>query len=86
MEDYGWIFGKAPWRKYIEYLKKVVIEHGVTSIGEEAFCNCENLTAITITDSLTKIKPYSFRGCEKLKEVIVPNSVTYIGHWAFFRM
>ncbi|MBD3879212.1 MAG: leucine-rich repeat domain-containing protein [Quinella sp. 1Q5] len=84
MEDYGWIFGKAPWRKYDEYLKKVVIKLGVTSIGENAFCNCEHLTEITIPDSLTKIKQYSFRGCERLKEVIIPDSVTYIGYWAFF--
>ncbi len=34
-------------------MKKVVIEEGVTSIGDSAFHSCANLTEADIADSVT---------------------------------
>ena len=42
MEDYS--VGGQPWYAYRVSIKKVVIEDGVTSIGNNAFCECKNLT------------------------------------------
>ena len=64
-------------------VKKVVIEDGVTSIGELAFFKCSNLTNITIPDSVTCIEYAAFHGCSSLSSITIPNSVTSIGVYAF---
>ena len=64
-------------------VKKVVIEKGVTSIGELAFFKCSNLTNITIPDSVTCIEYAAFHGCSSLSSITIPNSVTSIGVYAF---
>ncbi len=64
-------------------VKKVVIEKGVTSIGELAFFKCSNLTNITIPDSVTCIAYAAFHGCSSLSSITIPNSVTSIGIYAF---
>ena len=64
-------------------VKKVVIEDGVTSIGELAFFKCSNLTNITIPDSVTCIAYAAFHGCNSLSSITIPNSVTSIGVYAF---
>ena len=43
----------------------------VTSIGKEAFYNCEKLSSITIPASVTSIGDDAFRECRGLKKVIV---------------
>ena len=64
-------------------VKKVVIEDGVTSIGELAFFKCSSLTNITIPDSVTCIEYAAFHGCSSLSSITIPNSVTSIGVYAF---
>ena len=64
-------------------VKKVVIEDGVTTIGEYAFCNCTSLTDITIPDSVTNIEDFAFEGCISLTSITIPDGVTSIGTYAF---
>lgn len=60
-----------------------IIPDGVTSIGQEAFRSCIDLTSVTIPDSVTSIGSYAFYGCSSLTSVIIPDSVTSIGGFAF---
>ena len=83
MNDYGWIFGKAPWRANWESLKKVIIEYGVISIGGFAFQGCESLTSVTILDSVTTIDGCAFADCKNLTSITIPDSITTIGIGAF---
>ena len=55
----------------------------VTSINDEAFRLCINLTSITIPNSVTSIGDYAFVDCTSLTSIIIPNSVTRIGDYAF---
>lgn len=64
-------------------ITKVVIEDGVTSIGNIAFYGCINLESITIPGSVTKIGDYAFYGCDNLKFLTLPAGVTEIGNYAF---
>ena len=74
---------KQPWFDKKDLIQKVVIEQGVTSIGDLAFNLCGNLTEITIPYGVTKIGFRAFNFCENLTRVILPDSVTEIGSYAF---
>ena len=68
---------------YNSSIKSVVIEDGVTSIGDEAFYRCDGLTSITIPDSVTSIGSDAFCYCSSLTSVTIGNSVTSIESYAF---
>lgn len=83
MKDYEYgDYDSMPWGDN-RTVEKVVIEHGVTSIGECAFYYCNKLTSVSIPNSVTSIGRDAFWDCEKLTSVSIPNSVTSIGGDAF---
>ena len=53
-------------------------EYKVTSIGEDAFRCCENLTSITIPSSVTSIGKSAFSGCSDLTSITLPAHITNI--------
>jgi len=57
--------------------------NAVTSIGNEAFRNCINITSISIPDSVINIERNAFSGCSGLTSVYMSNGVTSIGDYAF---
>ena len=65
-------------------VKKVVIEDGVTSIGNSAFDSCRNLTSVTIPDSVTSIGKDAFEACNSLSSITLSNNITSIGDAAFY--
>lgn len=73
----------APW--WGKDFNKIVIEEGVTYIGEYAFDYSRNfteLTSVTIPKSVTKIGAGAFRYCE-LEEIILHDDITELGYGAF---
>ena len=75
MEDYQ---GNSPFKKDSTKIKSVVIEEGVTSIGDYLFRNCVRLTEITISNSVTSIGERAFDGCNNLESIALPDSVAVI--------
>jgi hypothetical protein len=55
----------------------------VTTIGIDAFYECDSLTAITIPDGVTSIGERVFSLCSSLAAITIPDSVTTIGNQAF---
>ena len=77
MTDYSPIQGpQLPWAA--AKIKSVVVESGVTSIGDFAFAGQIGLTSITIPDSVTSIGDYAFHYCMSLTSVKIPDGVTRI--------
>ncbi len=66
------------------YIKKIVIEDGITSIGDWAFSYCIYADEVVIPDSVTRIGNGAFSECESLKEIQIPDSVESIGEYAFY--
>ena len=73
----------VPWADYNQAILSVVMEPGVTSIGEEAFRDCSNLASVTIPEGVTSIGWGAFGCCNSLTSVTIPESVTSIGDYAF---
>jgi len=63
----------------------VIIPSFITSIGVDAFNDCNMMTGITIPNSVTSIGKRAFKYCKSLKNIIIPNSVKTIGEYAFSR-
>ena len=75
---------RAPWYQYRSFVIDIVIEDGVTGIGDFAFDNCSKFNGLTIPDSITRIGSHAFKGCEGLVSIEIPNSVVNIGDWTFW--
>ena len=55
----------------------------MTSIGHQAFSNCESLINAAISNGVTTIGGDAFSDCDSLTSVVIPDSVTSIGYYAF---
>ena len=86
MADYsGENYNTQPWKNYLTDITTVVIDEGVTKIGNFAFQSCIKLESISIPASVTSIGNNAFEFCSNLASVNIPASVTTIGDYAFFR-
>ena len=68
----------VPWYSVRHTIKKIVISDGITSIGDYAFNNCEQVSDISISDSVTNIGENAFANCSNLTSVTIPDGVTRI--------
>lgn len=64
-------------------IKKVVVEEGITHIGNAAFRDFTELTSISIPNTVKSIGNGSVSYCSKLESLVIPDSVTSIGEEAF---
>lgn len=65
------------------HIKSVIIQEGVTSIGNDAFLKCDSLSSVTIPNSVTSIGESAFAYTTKLQNLNLPDSVSEIGYSAF---
>jgi len=71
------------WRPaYQSDIKSIVIEDGVTSIGNYSFESLANLTSVTIADSVKAIGGFAFAECLRITEIDAPGVIN-VGTQAF---
>ena len=75
----------APWNAYADSIRAIIIQPGVTAIGNFAFFTLEKVTTVTITSTVTKIGDWAFYGCEELAMLDLGRGVQEIGRSAFER-
>ena len=68
---------------FAKKINKVIIEEGVTGIGEYAFASCTNLTEVRIPKSVTSIGAYAFASCTGLTEAQISGPVINIEESVF---
>jgi len=79
MADYGVLIDR-PWHSEANNITSIVIEDGVTSIGDNAFNDFDNtnFTSVTIPAGVTTIGIEAFKGCSKLASITVDaNNANY---------
>ena len=83
MKDYS-STQEIPWfEQYNEKITAIVIESGITHIGNRAFAYLDKVTSLTIGFDVTSIGAYSFAWCYGLREVYIPDCVTSIESSSF---
>jgi len=71
------------WVDLRGYVKKLVIQSGITGIGIETFYGLQELKEVSIPSTVTCIYDNAFGMCTKLTEITVPNSVETLGSGVF---
>lgn len=75
----------VPWYYFRTYnITSIVIEEGVTDIGDYVFFGCSSVTSVTIPNSVTSIGNAAFRNCSSLASITIPETVLTIGNLAFY--
>ncbi len=62
----------------------ITFDGEVTSIGEDAFYNCDSIVSVSIPDSVTSIGVCAFGVCRNLTDFTIPDRVVSIGDNAFY--
>lgn len=88
----------APWYDQREAITKVVVEDGITGIGDYAFYECVNLKEANIPEGLESIGHNAFGNCWNIASIsvpdtedsvsenaaVIPASVSFVGTDAFY--
>ena len=79
MDDYS--MGSQPYYAYRNDMTTLIIEEGITRIGNSAFFNCSGFTGrLVIPNSVNSIGNEAFGLCSGfIGSLVIPNSVTSIG-------
>jgi len=65
------IYGDAPWYSSHQSISTILIDNGVTSIGNWAFPDCSVLISLEIGSNITTIGNYAFYNCSKLASMTI---------------
>lgn len=89
--DYAHSGTEYPWYKYVNEIKRVVVEPGIVSIPQYAFEYLEKAETITLPETLLKLSLNAFNDCGSLNNIVLPSSLKWItgtsvaGHPQFIR-
>lgn len=75
---------EMPWYQYMDQIKSVVLNDGITRIGSYAFYGMTSMESITIAETVTSIGDYAFKNAIALDGVVLPAGLTSLGESAFY--
>ena len=73
---------RTPWSSKRSGIKTVILEDGLSNIGNHAFAGCSSLTSINLPNSIKNIGKHAFAGTS-LKSIELPKSLTEISDNTF---
>lgn len=82
-EDYPLRADDWGWHEHRASISRIVVEDGVTSIGDEAFAGCESLTQVELPQSLSRIGYRAFADCSQLAQVELPRAGCELDAYVF---
>ena len=71
-----------PWNDYATSITEIIVEEGVTGIGNRAFRDLTNVTKISLPEGLLLIDQYALKGCTGLSELTLPSTLTTLNYQA----
>ena len=75
---------KRGWKgSYFYKIETVVVEEGITSLGQGFMYRMNSVTALSLPSTLKTIDVGAFQDCWSLTEIDIPDGVTSIGTRAF---
>lgn len=88
MADYSYsTVAPRPWESYMNSIKTLIVQNGVTSIGKMAFyfdnINHSNLEKMELSENLVTIGYRAFYNCSKLNDFNLPKNLAFLGEYAF---
>ena len=85
MPDYGKNSNQAPWKSESDSITNVVINSGITEIGENSFYDCTSISSVSLPDSLKIIASYAFSNCEALENITFNEGLENIESYGFYQ-
>lgn len=64
-------------------IKRVVVEEGITYLGEFLFCQCNGIESVQFPSTLEEIGDYCFDRCTNITHVVFPEGIKRIGNFCF---
>ena len=80
---------ETPWHNVIPYITKLIVDKGVTSLGDcvlrdfGGYYYPDSLKEVTLPEGLTYLGDYAFLGAANLTSITLPSTLTTIGLAAF---
>jgi len=84
MKDYDYNDGNAaPWVAHMSFVRRIIIQEGISTIGSCAFALCPSVTSVEMPNTIEGIGNSAFLGCSGLIDIEIPDNVQEIRALAF---
>ena len=84
MYDFSTYSENQPWRSYVNKIESIIVEAGVSSVGNYVFYEHSALKSVTILGSVVSVGDGACYNCKNLTTVKFAGEVKSIGQSAFY--